>query len=77
MCHGVMKRQVQSTIQCPALSQIIGFCPIRKAEESRRQKKNSDKNCCWEEEFRGTAEETQAYDKEEKGEKDESKIPCE
>lgn len=60
-----------------ASTKIIGFCPIRKAKESWRQKKNSGKICCWEEEFRGTAEETQASDKEEKGEKEESKIICE
>lgn len=60
-----------------ARTKIIGFCPIRKAEESRRQKKNPDKICWWEEEFRGTAEEAQASDKEEKGKKDKSKITCE
>lgn len=77
MCHGGVKRGVQGIMQCQHLARyLVGFCPIRSEEESRRQKKNSDK-VCWEEEFRDTAEETQAPDKEEKGEKDESKITCE
>lgn len=69
-----MKKGGRGKVQCQHLSRyLVVFCPNRQEEESRRQKKNSDKIFCWEEEFRDTAEETQASDKE-KGEKDESKI---
>lgn len=77
-CHGKVKRGIPGKMQCQHLARyLVVFCPIRQEEESKRQKKNSDKIFCWEEEFRGTAEETQDSPKEEKGEKDESKITCE